>query len=86
MDAVHDKDPAPSDRLVRLLSVASSAEAALIRGLLESSGIPALLKGELEGPYRMGSAEVWVPEGMEADARTIIAAARSAGDDEAPFE
>jgi hypothetical protein len=47
-------------------------EGVLVKGLLESEGIPVQLKGEAEGPYRMGPVSLWVPETFEIQARMIL--------------
>jgi len=47
-------------------------EGMLARGLLESEGIQVFVKGESEGPYRMGPVYLWVPEELEAQARLIL--------------
>jgi hypothetical protein len=39
---------------------------------LESEGIPVVLKGEGEGPYRMGPVHLLVPEEFEVQARLIL--------------
>lgn len=71
-------------------STTSIPEGLLVRGLLESEGIPVTMKGGSEGPYRMGPVYIWVPDALEAQARLIIAEARSAvasdkdGEDEEP--
>jgi hypothetical protein len=63
--------------LVRVGALPSAAEGQLAKGLLESSGIPVIVKGEGEGPYRMGPAYLWVAAEDEADARRILGAAES---------
>jgi len=40
-------------------------------------GIPVAVKGEADGPYRVGSMDLWVPVGSESLARSILEAARS---------
>jgi phage major head subunit gpT-like protein len=58
-----------------------------VKGLLEAEGIPVAMKGESEGPYRMGPVYLWVPEALEAQARLIIEDARraeSSGDARSP--
>ncbi|GBC87204.1 hypothetical protein HRbin12_01206 [bacterium HR12] len=59
-------------RFVHVWSTGSAIEAELARARLEAEGIPVLVKGEAEGPYRMGGADLWVPEGLEAQARLIL--------------
>jgi len=63
--------------LVRLAGLPSAAQAQLARSLLESRGIPVVLKGEVEGPYRMGPAYLWVAKEHEADARRLLDEAES---------
>ncbi|MBA3728509.1 MAG: DUF2007 domain-containing protein [Actinobacteria bacterium] len=60
--------------------VASTAtEGHLARGLLEANGIPVLIKGETEGPYRVGPIQLWIPEAFEVQARLLLAETRSPG-------
>lgn len=66
-------------RLVRVFTSASIPEGVMARGLLESEGIPVFVKGESEGPYRMGPVHLWVPEELEVQARLILAEASSGG-------
>jgi hypothetical protein len=58
---------------------ASGMEGYVLRGRLESEGIPVFLKGESEGPYRMayGAVYLWVPEEVEVQARLILGEALS---------
>jgi putative signal transducing protein len=60
------------DELVRVFATASAIEGQLVKGRLEAEGIPVLLKGEGEGPYRMGPAEVFVPSSFEPQARLVL--------------
>jgi hypothetical protein len=69
------------DELVRVLSTPSAVEGEVAKGRLEAEGIPVLLKGESEGPYRMGPAQLFVPSGYEAQARLILESL-DAGDEE----
>ncbi len=57
---------------VRVFTAPSDGEAQLAKGLLEAEGIRVMLKGEGEGPYRMGPVQLWVPSGLEAQARLIL--------------
>jgi Putative prokaryotic signal transducing protein len=57
---------------VYLTSIASVPEAEIQRGRLEAEGIPVMMKGEAEGPYRMGPVHLWVPAALEARARLIL--------------
>jgi hypothetical protein len=66
-------DPSPpSSRLVMVFGTGSIPEGLLVKGLLESEGIPVQMKGEAEGPYRMGPVSLWVPEAFEVQARMIL--------------
>jgi hypothetical protein len=60
------------DDLVRVFSTPSTVEGQLVKGRLEAEGIPVLLKGEGEGPYRLGPAELFVPSKFEPQARLIL--------------
>lgn len=62
------------EKFVRLYSTASITDGYVAKGRLEAEGIPVLVKGEGEGPYRMGPAHLWVPEGLEIQARMILEA------------
>jgi len=73
-----------SSDFVLLFSTGSIPEGLLVRGLLESEGIPVQLKGESEGPYRMGPVDLWVPAAFEVQARMIleeVTAGRTAPED-----
>jgi hypothetical protein len=61
-----------SDDLVRVLWTSSTVEGQLVKGRLEADGIPVLLKGEGEGPYRLGPAQVFVPSKFEPQARLVL--------------
>jgi hypothetical protein len=61
------------DRLVLVHSAPSAAEGHLIRGRLESEGIPVLTKGEGDGPYRLGPMYLFVTEEVEVQARLVLA-------------
>ena len=62
------------DRFVRVWSTSSIPEGDIVRGRLEAEGIPVLVKGEGEGPYRMGPVHLWVPAALEVQARLVLAA------------
>ena len=70
-------EAASSGRLVEVFASASIPEGLLAKGLLESAGIPVVEKGMAEGPYRMAPIYLWVPEELEAQARTLLDEARS---------
>jgi hypothetical protein len=59
-------------RLVEIFSTASTPEAEVVRGLLESERIPVVVKGMSQSPYRMGSTYLYVPKDVEDLARSII--------------
>jgi hypothetical protein len=66
-------DPVQADvRLVEIFSTASTPEAEVVRGLLESERIPVVVKGMSQGPYRMGSTYLYVPEDAVDLARAVI--------------
>ena len=58
--------------LVRVHVAASIMEGEIVKARLEAEGLPAMLRGEGTGPYRMGAVEVWVPAGMEMHARIVL--------------
>ena len=72
-----DRSTPLSGRLVLLLSATSIPEGLLAKSLLESEGIPVVIKGESQGPYRLGPAYLWVPEELEVQAGLILAEAKS---------
>ena len=61
-----------SGELVRVYSTTSLTDGYLARGRLEAEGIPVIIKGEGEGPYRMGPVHLWVPAELEVQARLIL--------------
>ncbi len=46
----------------------------LTKARLEDEGIPVLMKGEGEGPYRTGPVHLFVPDELEPQARMVIEA------------
>jgi hypothetical protein len=72
--AGHDKDG--SVQLVEVFATASAPEAEVVRGLLESNGIPAEIRGMSQSPYRMGDSYLFVPAELEDQARAVIDEAR----------
>jgi hypothetical protein len=58
--------------LVRVHTGSSIMEGEIVKAHLEADGIPAMLRGEGTGPYRMGPVEVWVPADMELHARIVL--------------
>lgn len=63
---------AHSDEPVQVYATASVTDGYLVKGRLEAEGIPVLMKGEGEGPYRVGPAYLWVPGSLEVQARLIL--------------
>jgi putative signal transducing protein len=74
----HPDVPPPPSSMVQVFATASIPEGLLVKGLLESQAIPVVMKGESEGPYRIGPVFLWVPEALEAQARLIIEETSSA--------
>jgi hypothetical protein len=70
-------DVPASGRLVLVFASSSIPEGLLAKGLLESEGISVFVKGESEGPYRMGPVYLFVPEEFEVQARLALAEAES---------
>ena len=76
-------DPA---ELVRIYSTASIMDGYIVKGRLEAEGIPVLLKGGAEGPYRMGPVYLFVRKAEEERAKELlesVAIAESEEEDEA---
>jgi hypothetical protein len=63
-------------RMVLVFGTTSIPEGLLVKGMLEAEGIAVQIKGESEGPYRMGPVFLWVPEGLEVQARLLLDEAR----------
>jgi hypothetical protein len=61
------------ERFVRVYSTPSVMDGHLARGRLESEGIPVYTTGEGDGPYRLGPVHLFVPAGLEVQARLILA-------------
>ncbi|HEX7145723.1 MAG TPA: DUF2007 domain-containing protein [Gaiellaceae bacterium] len=57
---------------MRVFSTQSLVEGEIVKGRLEAEGIPVDLRGEREGPYPLGPAELFVPSRFEAQARRVI--------------
>ena len=72
-------DRQPPVRLVEVFATLSNPEMEIVKGLLESDGIPVVVKGMSQGPYRMGPSTLFVPEDLEAQALAIIQDAREDG-------
>jgi Putative prokaryotic signal transducing protein len=76
-DGAWEDDVMSDAGVVQVYASADATDGHLIRGRLESEGIPVMVKGEGEGPYRMGPIYLWVPSERETAARVIIDAVRS---------
>lgn len=63
----------PMDRLVLIHTSPTATEGHLVRGRLEAEGIPVFIKGEGDGPYRLGPMYLWVTEEFEVQARLVLA-------------
>jgi hypothetical protein len=61
-----------TEDFVRVLTTSSIPEGYLAKARLESEGIRVMLKGEAEGPYRMGPVHLFVPAGLEIQARLVL--------------
>ena len=61
-----------SGRLALVFTSPRIPEGMLVKGYLEAEGIPVFVKGESEGPYRMGPVDLWVPEEFEPQARLLL--------------
>ena len=66
-----------SGEFALVYSTRSITDGYLARGRLEAEGIPVIVKGEGEGPYRMGPVHLLVPTEFEVQARLLIAELRS---------
>jgi len=72
------KDGSPlSGHLALVDSTRSITDGYLVRGRLEAEGIPVVIKGEAEGPYRMGPVHIFVPVEFEVQALMVIDDIRS---------
>jgi hypothetical protein len=60
--------------VVRVYTTNQVFEGHLLKARLEDEGIPVLLKGEGDGPYRTGPVHVFVAEELELQARAVIEA------------
>jgi hypothetical protein len=66
-----------SEGFVQVLETMTIPEGEVARARLEGEGIPVLVKGEGEGPYRVGPVYLWVPADLEVQARLILDAAHA---------
>ncbi len=64
-------------KTVKVWATGDATLGELVRGRLEAEGIPVLLKGDGEGPYRAGPMYLWVDEADEARARAVLDAVES---------
>jgi hypothetical protein len=62
----------PSGRLVLVFTAPNIPAGVVARSVLEAEGIPVMVKGESEGPYRVGPVYLLVPEEHEDEARLIL--------------
>ena len=63
--------------LVRVWATGDPFEGEMMRGRLEAEGISVLMKGDGEGPYRVGPVYLFVQSEQEADARAVLEAIAS---------
>ena len=66
-----------SGSLLLVYSTPSITDGHLARGRLEAEGIPVFVKGEGDGPYRMGPVHLYVPEELEVQAMLVLDEIRS---------
>jgi len=77
---VTSDDPA---QLVRVYATGSIMDGYIVKGRLEAEGIPVLLKGDAEGPYRMGPVYLFVAKADEERAQALLDSATIVEEDEA---
>jgi Putative prokaryotic signal transducing protein len=63
--------------VVRIYATGDAIDGQLMKGRLEAEGIAVMLKGEGEGPYRVGPAYLWVATEDEVRARAVVDAVGS---------
>ncbi len=61
-----------SGDLVRVLTTPSVLEGEIAKSRLEAEGIPVLLKGGGEDPYRVGPVHLFVRADLEVQARLVL--------------
>lgn len=61
-----------SDAPIRVFATGNAFDGQLMKGRLEAEGIPVMMKGEGEGPYRAGPVYLWVAPEDVSRAREII--------------
>jgi hypothetical protein len=66
---VTSEDPS---KLVRIYATGSIMDGYIVKGRLEADGIPVLLKGDADGPYRMGPVYLFVATADEGRARELL--------------
>ena len=75
-----DPGGAGSDvHLVEVFATPSAPEAEVVRSLLEAAGLPVVVRGMTQGPYRMGATYLCVPADLEAEAQLVIEGAKEDG-------
>lgn len=65
------------DRVVKVFATPDTVAGEMMKGRLEAEGIPTMVKGDGEGPYRAGPVYLWVAAEHEAAARDVVEAVRS---------
>lgn len=65
--------------LVLVLTTPSIPEGEVARSRLQDEGIPVHVSGGGDGPYRMGPVHLFVPAGLEVQARLVLSATFEAG-------
>lgn len=73
---------AESDDFVQVYATGNITDGYLVKGRLEAEGITVLVKGESEGPYRVGPVYLWVPASLEVQARLILESIESGGSED----
>ncbi len=68
--------------LVCVLTTSSIPEGEIAKARLESEGIPVMLKGGAEGPYRVGPVSLFVSSALEIQARLILDSISEDGPDD----
>ncbi|HEY7661122.1 MAG TPA: DUF2007 domain-containing protein [Actinomycetota bacterium] len=69
-----------TDELVLVRTVSSSLEGEIVKSRLEDEGIPVLLKGGGDDPYRVGPVHVFVAAAHEVQARLVLDQGDTAAD------
>jgi hypothetical protein len=79
-------DASMEDDLARVYACTSIMEGEIVKARLEAEGIPVLLRGANQSPYRTGSVYVWVPVEFEPQARLLLEAGNAPATDEQDAE